>query len=185
MNVKHDLRSIILLAAALTAACGDPFEPILTPIPEAQQTELIDFDDGALVDPAAYDMFSGNAVRTDQSNAWDFLFIVDDALGPSFLPRAGLLGEESTAGLQHADEAFDLIEDAPDSGYTMDALVPIEAGDVLLMVSRRNPQLSIRCRVYGKLEVLSIEGSPAAVTVNVVINPNCERRELIDEEDED
>lgn len=186
MNVNHHLRRITLLAvAASAAACGDPFEPFLTPIPPAQEIELIDFDDGALVDPAALDMFTGNPVRTDQTNGWDFLFVVDDTEGPALLPRAGLLGGESEAGLQHSAETFELLADAPDSDYTMDAPVPIEPGDVVIMVSRRNPQLRARCRVYGKLEVLSIEGTPAVVRMNVVINPNCERRELIDEEEEE
>lgn len=184
MNVNHHLRLIALLAAATSAgACGDAFEPFLTPIPPAQEIELVDFDDGALVDPAAVDMFTGNPVRTDQTNGWDFLFVVDDTEGPALLPRAGLLGGESEAGLQLSDEAFDVLADAPDSGYTMDTPVPVEPGDVVVMVSRRNPQLSVRCRVYGKLEVLSIEGTPAAARINVVINPNCERRELIDAED--
>ena len=186
MNVNHHLRLVTLLAvAASAAACGDPFEPFLTPIPPAQEIELVDFDDGALVDPAALDMFTGNPVRTDQTNGWDFLFVVDDTEGPALLPRAGLLGGESEAGLQHSAETFEVLADAPDSDYTMDALVPIEPGDVVIMVSRRNPQLLARCRVYGKLEVLSIEGTPAVVRMNVVINPNCERRELIDDEEEE
>lgn len=183
--MNHHLRFIALLAAAASAgACGDPFEPLLTPIPSAQEVELVDFDEGALVDPAAFDMFAGNPVRTDQTNGWDFLFVVDDAEGPGLLPRAGLLGGESEAGLQHSGEAFEALADAPDSDYTMDALVPVEPGDVVIVVSRRNPQLSVRCRVYGKLEVLSIEGTPAVARIKVVINPNCERRELIDEEEE-
>lgn len=184
--MNHHLRRIALLAvAASAAACGDPFEPFLTPIPPPQEIELIDFEEGALVDPAAVDMFTGNSVRTDQTNGWDFLFVVDDAEGPALLPRAGLLGGESEAGLQHSVEAFDVLANAPDSDYTMDAPVPIAPGDVVIMVSRRNPQLLARCRVYGKLEVLSIEGTPAAARINVVINPNCERRELIDQEDDD
>lgn len=185
MNVNHHLRLIALLAAAASAgACGDAFEPFLTPIPPAQETELVDFEEGALVDPAAFDMFTGNPVRTDQTNGWDFLFVVDDAEGPALLPRAGLLGGESEAGLQHSGEGFEVLADAPDSDYSMDAPVPVEPGDVVIMVSRRNPQLSVRCRVYGKLEVLSIEGTPAVARINVVINPNCERRELIDEEED-
>ena len=185
MNLNHHLRLIALLAATTSVgACGDPFEPFLTPIPDAQEAELVDFEEGALVDPAALDMFTGNVVRTDQTNGWDFLFIVDGAQGPALLPRAGLLGGESEAGLQHSDEVFEVIADAPASDYTTDVLVPIEAGDVVIMVSRRNPQLAVRCRVYGKLEVLSIVGSPAVARINVVINPNCERRELIDEDED-
>ncbi|MFW6039718.1 MAG: hypothetical protein ACOC9N_01410 [Gemmatimonadota bacterium] len=183
--MNHHLRLIALLAAAAsTGACADAFEPFLTPIPPAQEIELVDFEGGALVDPAAVDMFTGNPVRTDQTNGWDFLFVDDEDEGPALLPRAGLLGGESEAGLQPSDEAFDALAAAPESDYTMDALVPVEAGDVIIMVSRRNPQLSVRCRVYGKLEVLSIEGSPAVARIDVVINPNCERRELIDQEED-
>lgn len=167
------------------AACGDPFEPILSPVPEPRESVLIDFEEGDLVDPSAFDMFTGAPVRTDQTNGWDFLFVVDETLGPALRPRATLLGEESTAGLQHVDQAFALIESAPESGYVTDELVPIEAGDVLTVVSRRSLQVSVRCRVFGKLEVLSIEGAPAGATLNFVINPNCERRELIEEEEED
>lgn len=185
MNVNHHLRLIALLAAVASAgACSDPFEPFLTPIPPAQEIELVDFEQGALVDPAAFDMFSGNPVRTDQTNGWDFLFVVDDAAGPALLPRAGLLGGESEAGLQHSGEAFEVLADAPDSDYTMDAPLPVAPGGVVVMVSRRNPQLVARCRVYGKLEVLSIEGTPAVARIRVVINPNCERRELIDEDED-
>lgn len=185
MNVNHHLRLIVLLAVAVSAgACGDAFEPFLTPIPAAQEIELIDFELGALVDPAAFDMFTGNPVRTDQTNGWDFLFVVDGSAGPALLPRAGLLGGESEAGLQQSGEAFETLGDAPDSDYTTDALLPVAAGDVVVMVSRRNPSLSVRCRVYGKLEVLSIEGSPAVARIRVVINPNCERRELIDEDED-
>jgi len=182
--VNHDLRLIAALAVAASAgACGDAFEPFLTPIPPAQEIEIVDFDEGALVDPAAVDMFTGNPVRTDQTNGWDFLFVVDDDVGPALLPRAGLLGGVSEAGLQLSGAAFAELADAPASDYTMDAPVPIEPGDVVIMVSRRNPQLQARCRVFGKLEVLSIEGTPAVARINIVVNPNCERRELIDVEE--
>lgn len=184
----HHLRRSLLIgllgASALGAACGDPFEPILTPIPEPRETSLVDFEQGDLIDPSAFDMFNGAAVRTDQTNGWDFLFVVDETLGPTLLPRNGLLDEESTAGLQLAEVPFAALEEAPESGYVMDEPVPVDVGDVLVVVSRRNPSVSVRCRVFGKLEVLSIEGSPAVATLDVVINPNCERRALVQEDEE-
>lgn len=176
---------MLLVACAMGVSCGDPFEPILSPIPEPREAVLIDFTGGDLVDPSAFDMFTGEPVRTDQTNGWDYLFVVDETLGPALRPRSTLLGGASTAGVQHVDEAFALLERAPESGYVTDELVPIEAGDVLTVVSRRSPQVSVRCRVFGKLEVLSIEGTPAGATLRFVINPNCERRELIEQEDGD
>lgn len=186
--MKSELRITATLAvvaiAVVAAACTDPFEPILTPIPEPQETELVDFEEGDLIDPAAYDMLSSSAVRTDQTSGWDFLFVVDDAEGPALLPRSGLLDDDSSAGIQLQGDPFDTLEQAPEDGYSMTDLVPIEAGDVLALVSRQNQRVSVRCRVYGKLEVLAIEGTPAVLTARVVINPNCERRALIEEDEE-
>ena len=175
---------LLISVAAATAGCTDPFEPILTPIPEPLETELVDFDEGDLVDPAAYDMLSGSPARTDQTSGWDFLFVVDDAVGPALLPRSGLLDDDSSAGIQVDDGPFDALEVAPEDGYSMTEPVPVEPGDVLTLVSRQNPRVSVRCRVFGKLEVVSIEGSPAVLTARVVINPNCERRNLVPEEEE-
>lgn len=181
-NVIRDLRLIFLFTAcALTTVCGDPFQPILSAIPDARETMLIDFEGGDLVDPAAYDMFTGSAVRTDQTNAWDFVFRLDADLGPVLVPRSDFLDEESTAGLQEADLPFETLDEAPADGYTTDVPVPIREGMVFTVISRKSPQTSVRCRLFGKLEVKSIEGTPAQVTLNAVVNPNCERRELIDD----
>ena len=182
----HASRLCLLLALCGAAAtCGDPFEPILTPVPEPREADLVDFEEGDLVDPAAYDMYTGNAVRTDLSNGWDFVFVVDGEAGPTFVPRSAFLGGESTAGLQQDDRAFDTIEEAPEADYVTDAPVPVAAGDVLTLISRRSESVSVRCRLFGKLEVLTIEGTPATATVRVVVNPNCERRHLVEPEEED
>lgn len=164
-------------------ACGDPFDPFLTPIPDAQEALLVDFREGDLVDSSAFDMLAGAAVRTDQTSGWDFLFLVDETVGPALLPRSGLLDDDSSSGLQLASVPFATLAEAPEEGYTTEELLPIVEGAVVVLVSRRNPSVSVRCRVFGKLEVLSIEGTPATVTINVVINPNCERRALIEEEE--
>lgn len=180
------VRTLLLVCAASAAgtACGDPFDPFVTPIPDAQEATLVDFREGDLVDSSAFDMLAGTAVRTDQTSGWDFLFLVDETAGPALLPRAGLLDDDTSAGLQLATVPFATLAEAPEEGYTMEEPVPIEVGDVLVMVSRRNPGVSVRCRVFGKLEVLSIEGTPATLTIDVVINPNCERRALIDEDED-
>lgn len=175
---------VLVAAAAAAAACTDPFEPILTPIPEPRETELVDFEEGDLIDPAAYDMLSASAVRTDQTSGWDFLFVVDEVEGPALLPRSGLLDDDSSAGVQADDGPFETLEQAPEDGYSMTELVPVEPGDVFTLVSRQNQRVSVRCRVFGKLEILTVEGSPAVLTARVVVNPNCERRELVPEEEE-
>lgn len=184
--MNHDnRRAVLLAAAAVLAACGDPFDPILTPVPPAADVELVDFVGGDLVDPAAFDMLSRSPVRTDQTNGWDFLFIVDETDGPQLIPRGALLDIETEAGLQVEDEPFDGIDDVPDDDYVTDGPVPIEVGTVLAMISRTNPTFSIRCRLYGKAVVTAIDGSPARLSMTVVVNPNCEERDVeVSEDDE-
>jgi len=172
---------LLLIVAA--ASCGDPFEPILTPVPDPEEVVLHDFDTGSLLDPAAFDMFNRSAVRTDQSNAWDFVFLVDSENGPTLRARESILGLESDAGLQTSDSEFDLLAKAPENGYTTNEPVSIAVGSVFTVRSRQTLSFRTRCRVFGKLEIISIEGTPATVTFRFVINPNCEQRDIEPEEE--
>ncbi|MFQ5529332.1 MAG: hypothetical protein ACE5FP_03210 [Gemmatimonadota bacterium] len=168
----------LVMLLMLAAACGDPFEPILSPIPEPQEVELNDFATGSLLDPAAFDLFTAAAVRTDLSTSWDFVFSVDPVLGPTLQAREAVLGIESDAGFQTSEQEFDQLSTVPESGYAGADPLPIAAGAVLTVRSRRNPGISSRCRVFGKLEIVSIEGAPAVATIRHVVNPNCERQNV-------
>jgi len=171
------LATLLVLVLQITA-CGDPFEPILAPVPEPEEVQLNDFTDGSLLDPAAFDLFSVSAVRTDLSTSWDFVFAVDPVLGPTLQAREAVLGLDSDAGFQDPGEEFEAVTSVPEGGYAGSAPLPVTVGTVLAMRSRRNPGFSTRCRVYGKLEVVSIEGAPAVATIRHVVNPNCERRDV-------
>ena len=57
------------------SACGSGTEPILIPIPdETREATLVDVDSGSLGDPSAFDIITGEPVRTDQFSGWDFVF---------------------------------------------------------------------------------------------------------------
>jgi len=173
--------TVQLLLIAVVASCGDPFEPLLAPVPEPEEVILHDFQTGDLLDPAAFDMFDRSAVRTDQSGSWDFVFAVDPTLGPMLEARESVIGEESDAGIQLSESEFDLLIEAPDGGYTKSEPIPVTVGSVLLVRSRQTSSFSTRCRVFGKFEVMSIDGVPAAVTLRYVINPNCEQLTVVPE----
>jgi hypothetical protein len=166
-----------MLVAPL-AACGDPFEPILTLVPQPAEADLHDFVSGSLLDPSAFDLFNMAPVRTDLSSGWDLLFSVDPALGPTLVVRGAVLGEESDAGIQLSSSEFDTLTEAPENDYTEDAPVAIAVGDVLAVRSRQSTAISFRCRVFGKIEILAIEGTPAVATIRFVVNPNCEQRDV-------
>ncbi len=173
----------LLLLVAMVAGCSDPFEPFLTPGPGPEETELHDFTTGSLLDPAAFDLFTRAPVRTDQSTSWDFVFAIDPDLGPTLQARESVVGLESAAGIQTSNSDFDTLIRAPEGDYTQSEPVPIAVGSVLAVRSRQSPSLVARCRVFGKLEILSIEGSPPAATIKYVVNPNCEQRNIEPEEE--
>lgn len=175
MSYKALITTGLMLVAPL-AACGDPFEPILTLVPEPAEADLHDFVNGSLLDPSAFDLFNAAPVRTDLSSGWDLLFSVDPALGPTLMARGLVLGDDSDAGIQSSQSEFDDLTEAPDDDYIDDAPVPVSAGDVLVVRSRQSTAISFRCRVFGKIEVLAIEGTPAVATIRYVVNPNCEQR---------
>ena len=172
-----------LLIIATVAGCGDVFEPIFAPVPEPDDVVLHDFNTGSLLDPTAFNLFDLSAVRTDQVTGWDLLFVVDPALGPTLQPRELIIGRESDSGIQPSGSDFDALVLAPSGGYTRDEPVAITAGSVFTVRSRQAPGLNTRCRLFGKIEIVSIEGDPAMVTIRHVINPNCERRNIEPEVD--
>lgn len=175
MTYKALLTAGLFLVASLTA-CGDPFEPVFVLVPQPEEVDLHDFVSSSLLDPSAFDLFSRGPIRTDQLTTWDFLFVVDPVLGPTLQARGGVVESESDAGIQLSTFEFDDLTEAPNENYTVDAPVPVSVGDVLAIRSRQSRSISFRCRVYGKMEILAIEGGPAVATIRFVINPNCEQR---------
>ena len=170
----------ILIAAVALAACGDPYEPTLTPNPSSPtEVTLYDFLAGALQDPSAFDLVLRQPVRTDRTYGWDFVFFIDPEAGPSVRTRGGFLDEPDEAGVQVVEQGFDELASAPEDGYAQEEAVGIGPGDVFVARSRKDPAYgSIRCRYFGKFEVLEIDAGENRITVRHLINPNCERREL-------
>ena len=170
----------IVIAAVALAACGDPYEPVLAPNPSSPtEATLYDFLTGALQDPSAFDLLLRQPVRTDRSYGWDFVFFVDPAAGPSVRTRGGFLDEPDEAGVQVVEQGFDELLSAPEEGYAQEEAVGIGPGDVFVVRSRKDPAYgSVRCRYYGKFEVVEIDAEASRVMVRHLINPNCERRDL-------
>jgi hypothetical protein len=161
-------------------ACGDPFEPILIPVPdEPEEATLSDFRMGPVQKPAAFDLISVAEIRTDQFSGWDFLFEIDESGTPVFRPRGDVIDEEAEAGLALSSLSFEGLTEAPEEPYVRDAPVAIQVGDVLAVVSRKDPSFgSVRCRHFAKLEILDIDLPNLAMTFRYLVNPNCEKRRL-------
>lgn len=174
---------VLLLAAALTAAwgCEDPFAPEPTPVPGPSSVVLHDHRAGPLIEPSAYDVFSSSSVRTDQSGGWDFLFFVTEEGDAQLRPRGAVVEGSSEAGLQLMEEPFEALLEVPADGYTTDA--PVSAvGDAVYAVRSRT---SSGCTRYAKAAVDSVDVGAGRLFLTTVVNPNCNRRSVEPEEQDE
>lgn len=162
-------------------ACGDAFERLLGPVPERPtEVRLVDFRTGPLQEPSAFDVVGSRAVRVDQTSGWDFLFLLTEDGVAQLRPFEAVTGQLSEAGLRQVDSSFEALSAAPQGGYVRTEPVPIAEGDVLAVVSRRDPSFSgIRCRRFGKLEILEVDQVAGRLSFRHLINPNCETRGLV------
>lgn len=130
--------------------------------------------------PSAFDIAYGNAVRTDQGQAFDFAFNID-SLGAALALPAGALGLSAQAGLQFSDRTFDEVDNAPFDDYTVDSVLTLSVGDVFIGRSRNE---SGNCFFlgslprYGKFHVLALDVQARTITLEALVNVNCGYRKL-------
>ncbi len=176
--MRRTFRLVTVGAIAWTlSGCGS--SPIGLPVPdEPLESTLADFFVGPLTAPSAFSLILLRAVRTDQTQTWDYVFALDEQGVAELFPRGAVLEPPSTAGLQIVAESFDDLTEAPEFGYVTDAPVAVQVGDVLAAVSERRCG-SFNRRRYGKLEILVIDRERGEVTFKWLANPNCEIRSLV------
>lgn len=173
---------VLVLAAAVSAvsACDDVTGPSFGPVPdEPGEVTLSDFEGSPVRDPSAFDAVSATAVRPDQTQEWDFVFALRDDGTPELRPKAAVVDEGSDAGLQTVDRGFTDVSEAPEQGYVTAAPVVVQEGTVLVGRTRQDPNFVITCPHFFKLEVVSVDDAAGTVTLEHLINPACDRRNLV------
>lgn len=169
-----------LLAASLTA-CGDD-STFLFPVPaEPIESTMFDLVTGPLDRPSAFDLVAGRGrglprtVRVDQTEQWDIAFAVLEGEAV-WLPRGFFESIQPSSGITRLDGDFDNITSVPgdSEAYEEDEPLPIVEGAVYAIRSRTDPALTLPCRVFGKVRVLSLEGTPPQIDFETVWNPNCD-----------
>ena len=179
----YSIRGVVATGMLIVAisACGDSTEPILLPLPEnPEEVELTDFITGSLLDPSAFDLFTGSVIRTDQFSGWDFVFSLDDTEGPILSSRGVFTEQEDDEpGIQIVLSSFDDLTTAPDDGYVVLDPVSISVGDVVVSRSRQDQSFGgLRCRYFGKFGIEAIDETEGTLTLIHLVNPNCENRNL-------
>lgn len=180
MRKLSRLLLVFAVCLSLVSACGDTTGPSFAPVPEEPgEATLFDFASSSLRDPSAFDAVTTSRVRPDQSPEWDFLFAIRGDGTAELRPRNVVFGEGSDAGLQRMDRSFSDVGQAPEGGYRTDRPVAVDVGDVLAGRSRQDPAFRIGCRHFFKLEILSLDATAGTVTFQHLVNPACERRNLV------
>ncbi len=179
------IRTLLAAAtiAALVAACGR--EDFLAKPTEGNDTVRVTL--GALLStpvsmPSGYRTSpspGAGPVRLGVSTGLEFIYDIDSVLGPAFYPAEakGLLVHSSTnPGLQKMAVPFDSLLQARSNGYTLDAPLAVDSGDVFLVRSR------VRCNIgvpiYSKLQVVGVDSVAHTVTFLIMVNANCGYRDL-------
>ena len=180
------MRSLTLLAVALAlaAACGDPLG-----LPQPSISNRIDtvslyaLSGTPVTQPSAYVIPFRTVVRTDQSiDGFDFGFDIDTAGRAVLLPTGALrLGRAS--GIQLTTTPFDSILVAPTGRYQLDSAVVVDSNSVAILHSRPLAcSFGISVVYYAKLHVLAIDTTSGPngrrIDFEILTDINCGYRGL-------
>jgi hypothetical protein len=174
------MRSLVLLLVLAAAACSDSTGLPNPTLANAERVETLYALVGTPVStPSGYALDGEVRVRTDQSDAFDFAYNVEQDGSHVFLPRAALGIDPTNSlnpGFQPRTETFENIKSAPSNGYVSDRAVTIAVGERYVVRSRIT--CSIGVPKYAKLEVVSFDEVARTVTFRILIDDNCGFRGL-------
>ncbi len=182
------VRCAALLPFAVLLGCGDNLNISFPRPSEPLEETLFDLVAGPIDRPSALDVVSGRGsgiprpVRVDESGEWDIAFAIMNGQ-PVWLPQGFFEALEVSSGVRRLTGTFDQIEVVPSDRelYESEQPVPVEEAVTYAIRSRNDPALSLPCRIFAKLEVISVEGDPAQVRVRILWNPNCDERRVTPE----
>jgi hypothetical protein len=174
---------LALLFAAALSACGDA--NILPPatVPAHEDTLALWAVTGTdIVHPSAFDLLSDQAVRTDRTASFDFVFdVVVDSVGatvPVLIPRGGV-GLTPDGGLQRAGVQWDTLVVAPRDGYDAQHPVRLALGTVVIARSRTQTcNFGLSAGLYAKLQPLDIDLPNRRMVIRILVDQNCGYRGL-------
>jgi hypothetical protein len=164
---------VALLLAAL--ACSDSNGLPDATLPNVERTDTLYSLVGTPVStPSGYALEGGRRVRTDQSEAFDFVYNVESDGRRVLVPRGALGIDPANSvnpGFRARTESFEDITVARSTSYITDAAVPIAVGE------RYEVRGRVTCGIgvpkYAKLEILTFDDVAKLVTFRILIDDNC------------
>ena len=176
--------SLLFVALALAAACGDPLGLPAPAIGNRTDTvSLYALSGTPVTSPSVYIIGFRQVARSDQSaTGFDFAFDIDTAGRPVLLPT-GALGLPRASGIQRTLHTFDSVTVAPAGGYQSDSAMVVDSNEVMILHSRPLVcSFGITSIYYAKLHVLAIDTTSGPngrrIDFEILNNVNCGYRGL-------
>lgn len=178
--VMRPLAGLIILAATTTVAACDTFEPTWFAVPDTPvlhslaRTEFIGL-------PSAYDFIAQRPVIVElpkNQDPYDFDIAVTEIDGDFHVLPAGMFeGFPIQPGIavDSSGIEFDDMDRAPRDGYVTDRPIPLRAGWVYAVQTRRDFR---GCNMYGKFVVVDLDAA-GIVELRAIRNPLCNDRNLV------
>jgi len=184
---------ILLIAGALLttlAACDDdPFA--ITWTANQGSARLFPLDRPEVGLASGYDFLGRRGVIVESPGAtgnWDMAVAEVDGQVSFVAPEA--LGIESGAGIAVYPDLISLDEatEAPgdSASYAITEPVPVEVGPIYVIRTREaRGRFSQLCHFYGKFQVTELDPATGSVRFNFDVNPDCDDRSLVPDEQPD
>ncbi|MFL5403646.1 MAG: hypothetical protein ACJ8BF_12585 [Gemmatimonadales bacterium] len=169
------MRSFFLVLLLGALACSDSSGLPDATLPNVERTDtLYSLLGTPVATPSGYALEGGRRIRTDQSDAFDFVYNVEADGRHVFLPRAALGIDQNNSvnpGFQARSETFEGIRVAGSNGYISDVAVPIAPGERYVVRSRITCSLGVP--KYAKVEILGFDDVLKIVTFRILVDDNC------------
>lgn len=187
MAPRHICVSLVSLGFGLLTilACGNTG---LQPGIDANVIDTVSLyavDGTALNLPSAFSIAKPNAVRTDLTTNFEFVFNFTPLDSAVFLPTGAVhLGIGSALQKMPPGTSFDAVTIAPGGVYIDSLPVVVDSGTVVVVRSRPVSQAALSVCVtgigylYAKVQVLAIDTLARRIDLKVLANQNCGYRSL-------
>jgi hypothetical protein len=182
-------RRILPLMVLFTAACDDAFGPgtwDATPdtvtLYSASRAEYVGFS--SVVDITTVPVGALPLEAAGVTGNWDFA-LTEGPAGLELAPASVFAGLDSRARIAViANTTLDAVRQAPrDTAQYSAQPVPIEAGNVYVVRSRRTSCTGASGYRYAKLRSVEIDETAGVYRFEIVRNPYCDNRSFIPPED--
>jgi hypothetical protein len=172
----------VILVVTAVGGCGSTLSLNPAVIENRVDTVVVWAANGTpIFRPSGYSIAARTTVRLDQGGNFDFIYRIDAAGRPVFLPLAAIAATGRTIGnpgFQVSTTRFDDITVGQQLNYVTNDTVHIAAGEVFFARSEVSSACTLGIPYYAKLEILAFDDTERAVTFRILSNINCGYRGL-------